>query len=298
MLVALAVTLVAGGCTGERPELIQTGQGAPPVSEATTTSTATTVPTATVPELQEADCTTAVGAGPWRVVIEAAATPTVRCVLVANHQRLEFVNDSTDPVAFELAGLSVSIEPASSFVSEPAGTFLQPGLTVLDALPHPVSGIWLTDPSSNTLSGLPVGLSSLGSISIGTPVDQLGQAVGAALSPGEGACYQTAIAGDPHSPVFTIVDGSVAAIEVFTPGQLTRSEIGVGSAEGDVLAVYGQQIESVPSADDPTRALLVFVPNDEADGIYRLAFVVDDGVVTSMRNGLTDTVLAGTGCPG
>ncbi len=309
-----AFVMLTAACSGERPELILTEGGATDSADGTgdgasgdgatgadgsqgSVPAETTVPP---PPLQAADCVTATGPGPWPVPIEATATPTVACFELAGHHRVEFVNNTPDTVSFGLAGLSVDIAPAANFITEPAGTFLQPGLTSLSSLPHPVSGLWLADAAENTMAGQPVGLSSIGPVSVGATPEAVSTAVGgAALSPGEGDCYVTTIAGDPYSPLFTINNGTVSVIQVATPGQLTRSEIGVGSSEGDVLAAYGQQIESIPSPDgNPSRKLLVFVPNDEADKQFRLAFVLENDMVVGLRNGLTDQALTDPNCAG
>ncbi|MGI9597120.1 MAG: hypothetical protein ACR2QK_13230 [Acidimicrobiales bacterium] len=294
-IVIAVLALLVSACSGERPELVSP---ADQDQTAASTQPPTTAPPAAA--LQATDCVTASGPGPWLVVIEPVAPPTVPCVELATHHRVEFVNNTADTVSFTLAGLSVDIEPAGTFITEPATTFLQPGLTELSAVPHPVSGLWVADPGDNTVAGQPLGLDSLGPISVGaTPADVTAALGGAALTPGDGDCHVPSIAGDPYSPLLTIVGGTVAVIQVFTPGQLTRSEVGVGASEGDVLAAYGQQIESLPSPDgDPGKKLLVFVPNDEADQQFRLAFELENDMVISLRNGLTDLALNNPACLG
>ncbi len=296
-LVAVVVALLvffATACSGERPEFVNA------TDQPGTDTSAGAV--STVPEvaLQQTDCSTATGAGPWTVAIEATEVPAVPCVELAAHHRIEFVNNTPDPVGFSLAGLSVDIEPGGSFVTEPAATFLQPGLTELNATPHPVTGLWVADPTENTLAGQVVGLNSIGPVSVGaTPVEITAALGGAAVAPVGDGCDVTAIVGDPYSPLFTLSNGALAVIQVFTPGLVTQSEVGVGSSEGDVLAAYGQQLESQPTPDgDPAKKLLVFVPADAADQQYRLVFELVDGVVTGLRAGLTDLAIAGGGCPG
>ncbi|MGH1490476.1 MAG: hypothetical protein ACRBK7_13990 [Acidimicrobiales bacterium] len=287
------MAILVASCSGERPVLL-TEAGT--VTSATTAAQTTT--TAAEAALTEADCVTASGAGPWQLSIDATPTPAVRCLLIAAHQRVEFVNNTPDAVSFDLAGLSVLIEPTTTFLTEPAGTFLQPGLTDLNATPHPVSGLWSVDPSQRALNGQSLGLSSFGPVEIGAaPISLEGSLEGRSLPTSDAACYVTSLAGDPYSPVLTVVDGTVAVIQVFSAGQLTRSEIGVGASEGDVLAAYGQQIESLPAPNaDTNTKLLVFVPADEADKRYRLVFVVENGMVVSLRTGLTDLVLNNPGC--
>jgi hypothetical protein len=293
---ALAIlAAVTVSCSGARPVLLT--EAGPITTSTTVQSTVATEAAPVEVPLTEADCVTASGTS-WQVTIEATAEPSVACLLLAGHQRVEFVNNTSDMVSFDLAGLSASIEPAATFTSEPAGTFLQPGLTELNATPHPISGLWLVDPGQRALLGQPVGLNSLGPVSIGSsPTDFQATIDGRTLPTTDAPCYVTSLVGDPYSPLFTVANGTVSVIQVFSPGQLTRSEIGVGSSEGDVLAAYGQQIESQPAPDgNPESKLLVFVPSDDADKQYRLVFVVDNGIVASLRTGLTDAALNNPAC--
>lgn len=303
IVAALSLALLASGCSGARPELMADGGPADPGTQQTGDATADDQMSADQagdpgPTLQAADCVTASGPGPWPVTIETTDPPAVACVQLANHHRVEFINNTPDPVGFELAGLAVTVEPAGTFVTEPAGSFLQPGLTRLNATPHPVSGLWVAGLDGNTLAGQPIGLNSIGAVTVGaTPVEMTAALGGAAVAASDQPCYVTTIAGDPYTPLFTISEGKVAVVQVFTPGQLTRSEVGVGASEGDVLAAYGQQIESQPSPDgDPAKKLLVFVPVDADDQQYRLVFVVENGVVVGLRNGLTDLAINNPNC--
>jgi hypothetical protein len=312
LLAGVAATVLLAACSGQRPELVIDSASSTtvagdqsattvPANDESTASTSTGDTDAedqpvVAPNLE--DCVVAIGPGPWQVVIDGATPPATPCVAVASHHTIDFVNTTPESVAFDLAGISVAIDPSTNFVTEPAGTFLQPDLTLLNATPHPVAGVWLRDPGQNTLAGQLIGLSSFGPLAIGASFDGASASIDAGLNPGQGSCYITSIQGDPYSPLLTVVDGTVAVIRVFTPGQLTRSEIGIGSTEDDVRAAYGEQIESLPSPDgNAERTLLVFVPNDEADQQYRLAFTVENGTVVSIRNGLTDAVLNTPGCP-
>ncbi len=291
--VAAIVVFLVAGCSGQRPELVtETGQGV-----GTSTDGADTAPDVA---LLQTDCATAIGGRPWPVIIEATPEPPMPCVELAGHHRIEFVNNTPDPVGFGLAGLTVDIEPGASFVTEPAATFLQPGLTELNATPHPVSGLWVADPSENTLAGQTVAWNSIGPVLVGaTPAEITAALGGATVAAAAESCSITGIVGDPYSPVFTFSNGTLAVIRVSTPGQVTPSEVGVGSSEGDVLAAYGQQIESQTSPDgDPANNILILVPADPADQQYRLVFEVSSGVVTGLRAGLTDLTIAGGDCPG
>lgn len=290
-MAVMAVTLLATACSGERPTLLA-------VQPTTTVAPAPTISSPDVAALEISDCLAVTGTGPWRSLIEASPAPPVPCGLLASHQRVEYVNNTDEAVILDLSRGSVTIDPGMSFVTEPVGTILQPGVNEINAAPHPVSALWLVETSQNPLLGEQVGLSSLGDIAIGGTVTDIAAAAGGAAVPSsEEACFVTSIAQDPYSPLFTVRNGALAVMQVFTPGQLTRSEIGVGASSGDVLAAYGDRV--VPQPDpggDPGRELLVFTPVDEADQQYRLVFVLDGGFVTSMRNGLSELAVANPDC--
>ncbi len=287
----VATVIMAAACSGERPQLL------PPNTDDTTTTLPTTQNQ--VAALQQTDCQTAAGPGPVQVVIEALPTPTVPCTLIAAHQRAEFVNSTAESVTVTFAGAAaVTLAPTETFVSEPIGVVLAPGLNQIDVQPFPGSALWYVEPGQNALAGQLIGLSTIGDVELGQTADTVSASVGnRPLTTTDGECVVSNIDQDPYSPLFTFRNGSVAVIQIFTPGQLTRSEIGVGASENDVRAAYGERIEVQPSPDgDETKSLLVFVPSDEADQVHRLVFELQDGVVSSIRNGLTELALTTPGC--
>ena len=289
-LALVAFALTAASCSGERPQLL------PPNATTTTLIAGTEVEVAA---LTEADCETAVGVAPWPVSIEAVTTVAIPCVLVGAHQRIEYINNTAEVMSIDINSTSVSINPSESFITEPAGTVFQPGINEIGSSPHPVSAPWFIEASRNSLAGALVGLAGIGDIDLGlAPAEVTAAAGGLPVAAAGTPCFVSSIDGDPYSPLFTFRDGVVAVVQVFTPGQLTRSEIGVGSTEGDVLAAYGQQIESQPSPDgDANKKLLVFVPVDEADRVNRLVFELENDMVISLRNGLTQFAVTEPGCP-
>jgi hypothetical protein len=291
-LALIAIALTAASCSGERPVLL------PP--NATTTATTLIAGTEVeVAALTEADCVTAVGGTPWQVSIEAVTTAVVPCVLLGAHQRIEYINNTAEVMSLDINSTSITINPTESFITEPAGTIFQPGINEVGSSPHPVSAPWFVEAARNSLNGALVGLAGIGDVDLGLAPAEVTAASGGLPVPASGTpCFVSSIEGDPYSPLFTFRDGGVAVVQVFTPGQLTRSDIGIGSTEGDVLAAYGQQIESQPSPDgDPNKKLLVFVPVDEADQVHRLVFELENDMVVSLRNGLTQFAVTDPGCP-
>lgn len=288
-LVGLLALFLLAACSGERPYLL----------DATTTTTTTTVaPVAEEAPPVRSDCQTVSGPGPLQVVIESTASSNP-CVALAAHQRVEFVNNAAAPVEFALGVGTIVLQPAETTVSEPVGTLLPAGYTGVTSEIQPIIGLWVVDPQEDTVLGERMGLRDLGPISIGsTPADVSTALGGVPIAAADGACFVTTIDQDPYSPLLTVADGAVSMIEVFTPGLMTRSEVGIGTAEADVVAAYGDQLEEQPSPDgNQNRKLLVFVPADEADQVFRLVFELENSQVISMRNGLTAATLAASGCP-
>ena len=283
-LLASATVLVA--CAGERPELVITD----------TTNVAgdggvetTAPPTTAIP--QASDCTTATGIAPFPIAIQPDQAP-VPCVRIAGFQRLEFTNNTSVPVGFTLGTTPFSVEPGAVVVTDPVGSILAPGLNDPGAAPHPVVAPWLIDAAESPLAGASMQLTGIGPISLGMTAEEAGSAAGIAFTGGDPGCAVVGVDGDPNSPLFTLRDQRVTVIQIYGNGQQTPSAVGVGTAEADVVATYGQQIETQPSPDgDPNKKLLVFVPSDEIDKQYRLVFEVANGAVTSVRTGLTGFVI-------
>ncbi len=289
-LAVLALVVLASGCVGERPELI-VGEGPGPSS----TAAPATPPPTVAPTIEQ--CATAVGAAPFRVQIQPGQ-PVVPCVRVAGFQRLEVINPTPEPVSFNLGASQYTVDAGGTLVTEPLGAVLAPGFNDPAALPHPLTAPWLLEPQEGGLTGATMKLTAIGSVQLGMTVDDVVQATGVGLtSDGLAGCELAGLAGDPSSPVFTLRDQRVTVIQVFTGGNQTPSAVGVGSTEDEIVATYGERLETQPSADgDPNKKMLVFVPTDEFDKQYRLVFEVEGGVVTSIRTGLIGFVMDSAGC--
>ncbi len=279
----LAVSMMlAVGCSAERPELVQ------PVAE-----NGTTVPP-TIPLPEQAACSTASGPGPVPI---ALAPETVPCVVVAAHHRLELLNQGQAPTDLGIGQAAVSLAVGASQVTEPAGTILVPGPNRVLAGLDTVGVAWLVEPSENPLGGAAIGLSSIGDVELGfEPAAVTGATGGIPVAAAGTPCHVATLDGDPYSPLFTFRDGLLVVVQVFTPDLVTRSGIGIGSSSADIAAAYGDQIETRPDPDDPARQLLVFVPSDPENQIYRLVFDLTDDRVTTMRFGATEIVADQPGC--
>lgn len=282
-LALLAGAILLAACSADRPELVQ-----PAVEGGSTTSSTTPLP-------DRADCSTATGPGPVTVVLVA---DTVPCLVVAAHQPLELVNQGAEPIEVGLGPVPMTIAPAGSQVTEPAGTILSPGPNRVEGTTTTVAVVWLADPAEDTLGGAAIGLSSIGDIELGSEPPAVAAATnGVAVAVGGSACYVTSLDGDPYSPLFTFRDDRLVVVQVFTPGLVTLSGVGLGATSAEILAAYGDRIEARPDpAGDPARQLLIFVPSDEENQIYRLVFDLTDDRVTTIRFGATEIVADRPGC--
>lgn len=289
----LALGLVLAACTGERPELVA------PVAEIET-DTQTVAEGATGPTPDRGECEVAIGPGPWVLAVGAPEEePTAPCVALAAHHRLQLVNQGPEAIDVTIGSTVIPIQVGSTQVTEPVGTLVGPGFTPVTSAAATAPGVWLVDPAEDPLAGAMIGLTSVGNIELGqAPVDITEASGGIPVAASGAACNETSLRGDPYSPLFTFRDGLLVVAQVFTPGLLTRSGIGIGSTEADVIAAYGQQIEgSQDPAGNPARKLLAFVPNDVEDQIFRLVFVVDQERVSAIRIGAAEIVATEPGCP-
>lgn len=277
----LSLALVAGACSGQRPELVTPSTGAAPSTT-----------TATIPPRE--DCETAIGPGPWPVGLTADSPP---CVAVAAHQRLELINGTDRPLDLAVGPTTVPLGLDGRAVTEPAGTVLAPGANQLSDALEPLATVWLVDPSESTMAGSPVDLTSVGGVELGQGPGEVTAAAGVPVPAAGSSCYQTGFQGDPYSPQLTFRDGSLVVVQIFTPGLATLSGISIGSTSADIVAAYGDRVTPQPSPDgDPARQLYVFLPSDEDDQIYRLVFDLTDDVVTSVRFGAAEIVATQPGC--
>ena len=90
-------------------------------------------------------------------------------------------------------------------------------------------------------------------------------------------------------------DATVGAVIVTTPTYTTPSGIMVGTAQADVEAALGDQLEISPHNYEDGW-YMDFVPNDRAEQHLRLRFVVTNGAVSEMRAGLAEWTSLVEGC--
>lgn len=279
LLVGSIVALAA--CSAERPELVE------PVLDAATSTTVA------LPE--RSACETASGPGPATIVL----TPeTIPCLAIAAHHRIELVNRGAEAVDVSVGQAMLTVAPGGSQTTEAAGAVLVTGANRIVVGPATVAVAWLIDPADDAMAGQAIGLTSIGDIELGLEPAAVTAATGGIPVAAAGTpCHVATLDGDPYSPLFTFRDGRLVVVQVFTPGLVTRSGIGIGASSADIARAYGDRIEARPAqAGDSTRQFLVFVPSDEENQVYRLVFDLTDDRVTTIRFGATEIVADQPGC--
>lgn len=149
-------------------------------------------------------------------------------------------------------------------------------------------------------AGSPVTTEGLGPVLAGMSLDEAQELAGTTLVP----------QGPPPNPdwdcqyfkpenlagvSFMVVDGEIARVDVSKPTVATLSGIRVGDSEDDVLAEYGEQIESSEAETKPEYNELVFTPTSESDNT-RMIFVTDGSSVTAIQAGRQPEVKTPEGC--
>ncbi len=284
----LAILALGASCSPERPELVPM----PPDS-----SVPESIQTPAAAPIQRANCQTAVGAGPFPIAIEAEPAATLPCWAVGTHQQVQLVNQTTEALELGVGGTVIPVGPGEQVVTGQAGVTFTTGPNEIVVGPQPMAAVWVVDPAENSLTGSQIGLTSIGAIELGQDPAEVTAASGGVVAASGAACHQTSLQDDPYSPLLTFRDGQLVVVQVFTPGLATRSGVAIGTPEIDVVATYGDQLEEVPHpSGDPARKLLVFVPIDVDDQIYRLVFDLRDGLVEAIRFGAAEIVANQPGC--
>jgi len=136
----------------------------------------------------------------------------------------------------------------------------------------------------------------IGEITFGMTVRQAEAASGTWLSPCAPVsdCYRVTPSPAPEGLSFVVTEGTIERLDVVAGPVTTRSGIGIGSEEQEIIERFDDQLETVPL--DATTKDLVFVPTDAGDADFRVIFTVRDGFVESMRSGRVPQVVAQDPC--
>jgi hypothetical protein len=145
----------------------------------------------------------------------------------------------------------------------------------------------------------PVVISGIGAIRAGMTVEEASAAGRVDLVREDQAfpdCWFVVPAQGPAGVSFMVTGGTIGRVDVTLPGITTRSGVGVGSTQQEILATYPGQITVAPHAYGPGGHYLTFVPRDAADANLRMVFETDGRAVTSYRAGRRPDVEAIEGC--
>lgn len=136
----------------------------------------------------------------------------------------------------------------------------------------------------------------LDTVHFGMTIAQAQQAAGTSLLPSGpiGSCYHVVPHGGPEGVVFLVHNGTIERVDINSGPITTRSGVGVGSPEAQVVELFGDSIERAVRDDGTVD--LVFVPSDPGDRNYRVVFNVSEGQVRAFKSGRLPQVMLDTGC--
>ena len=138
----------------------------------------------------------------------------------------------------------------------------------------------------------------LGEVTFGMTVAQAQVAAGTDLincAPASD-CYRVTPAQGPEGISFLVTESTIERVDIVAGPLTTRSGIGIGSPEDDIINLFGDQIET--QVNDDSSVDLIFVPQDESDAEFRVIFTIRDGVVETFRSGRIPQVTVQNPCAG
>jgi hypothetical protein len=144
-----------------------------------------------------------------------------------------------------------------------------------------------------------VSIRGYGPIEAGMTVGEAEKAVGRAFDRSEaleGGCHMVRLAGDSGTgPLFMVVDGKIARVDVTAPGIQTSHTVAVGDDEAKIAKVYPERITVSPHKYSEGHYVTVG-PRTEADSGFELVFETDSQRVTRYRAGRLPEVEWVEGC--
>jgi hypothetical protein len=138
----------------------------------------------------------------------------------------------------------------------------------------------------------------LGEVTFGMTVAQAQVAAGTDLiscAP-TSDCYRVTPARGPEGISFLVTENTIERVDIVAGPLTTRSGIGIGSTEDEIVNLFGDRIET--QFNDDSSVDLIFVPRDESDAEFRVIFTIRDGVVETFRSGRIPQVTIQTPCAG
>ena len=138
----------------------------------------------------------------------------------------------------------------------------------------------------------------LGEVTFGMTIAQAQVAAGTDLinCVPKSDCYRGTPARGPEGISFLVTAGTIERVDIVSGPLTTRSGIGIGSSEDEIMNLFGDQIET--QVNDDSSVDLIFVPRDESDAEFRVIFTIRDGVVETFRSGRVPQVTVQNPCAG
>ena len=138
----------------------------------------------------------------------------------------------------------------------------------------------------------------LGEVTFGMTVAQAQAAAGTDLincAP-TSDCYRVTPAQGLEGISFLVTDNTIERVDIVAGPLTTRSGIGIGSTEDEIINLFGDRIET--QINDDSSVDLIFVPQDDSDAEFRVIFNVRDGAVETFRSGRIPQVTIQNPCAG
>lgn len=108
-------------------------------------------------------------------------------------------------------------------------------------------------------------------------------------------CYRVVPDDAPDGISFVVHDGTIERVDIVGNSPITtRSGAGIGTTSDELDALFGDRLERVDLGGGHED--VIFVPQDENDQEFRVAFTTVDGVVETMRSGRIPLVLEADPC--
>lgn len=136
----------------------------------------------------------------------------------------------------------------------------------------------------------------LGEVTFGMTVAQAQAAAGTDLincAP-TSDCYRVTLAQGPEGISFLVTNNTIERVDIVAGPLTTRSGIGIGSTEDEIINLFGDQIET--QTNDDGSVDLIFVPRDDSDAEFRVIFTIRDGAVETFRSGRIPQVTVQNPC--
>lgn len=210
-----------------------------------------------------------------------------------------------DSTTTTTTAVTTTVVPVTTSIPVDCGTDPDPGASTTTTTAAPVSTTTTTTavtettvPEPDAATGPTLGRNSslstvgLDTVTFGLTVNQAERASGHEMIACEPVtdCYRVTPDGAPTGISFVVDNGTIERVDIVGDSPITTlSGAGIGSTDEELDELFGDRLERVDLGGGRTD--VVFVPADENDQEFRVAFTTVDGVVESLRSGRVPLVL-------